>query len=33
MAQIKALDTGKSTIYDEMDPKNALYIGKVTIHD
>lgn len=33
MEQIKALDTGKSTIYDEMDPKNALFIGGVKIHD
>lgn len=33
MEQIKALDTGKSTIYDEMDPKNALFIGGVKIHN
>ncbi len=33
MDKIKSLDTGRSTIYDEMDPKNALYIGKVKIHD
>lgn len=33
MEQIRTLDTGKSTIYDEMDPKNALFIGGVKIHD
>lgn len=33
MATIKALDTGKSTIYDEMDPESALYIGSVKYHD
>lgn len=33
MAQIKSLDTGKSTVYDEMDPKIAMSIGQVKIHD
>ncbi len=33
MEQIATLDTGKSTIYDEMDPKMALYIGKIKIHE
>lgn len=33
MAKIKTLDTKKSTIYDEMDPKMALYIGQHKIHD
>lgn len=33
MEIIKALDTGKSTIYDEMDPNMALAIGKIKIHD
>ena len=33
MAAIKALDTSKSTIYDEMDPKMALAIGKIKIHE
>ncbi|MBQ9371840.1 MAG: aldo/keto reductase [Thermoguttaceae bacterium] len=33
MAKIESLDTGKSTIYDEMDPKMAFYIGQLKIHD
>lgn len=33
MEQIRTLDTGKSTIYDEMDPNRALFIGSVKIHD
>ena len=33
MERIKTLDTGKSTIYDEMDPNMALAIGQVKIHD
>lgn len=33
MALIQTLDTGKSTVYDEMDPKMAQSIGKVKIHD
>lgn len=33
MDAIRTLDTGKSTIYDEMDPHVAMNIGKVTIHD
>ena len=32
MERIKTLNTGKSPIYDEMDPKIALYIGQVKIH-
>lgn len=32
-AQIKALDTKKSTIYDEMDPKIAAFIATHKIHD
>ena len=32
MSKIRTLDTGKSPIYDEMDPKMALYIGQVKIH-
>ena len=32
MAKIKVLDTKKSTIYDEMDPKMAFYIGQRKIH-
>ena len=30
---IRTLDTKKSTIYDEMDPKIALFIGTRKIHD
>lgn len=33
MAKIKALETGKSTIYDEMNPQMALSIGQHKIHD
>lgn len=33
MATIKTLDTGKSTIYDEMDPAMAKFIGTHNIHD
>lgn len=33
MDQIKTLDTGKSTIYDQMDPQIAFTIGQVKIHD
>ena len=33
MAKIRNLDTGKSTIYDEMDPNMALSIGQVKIHE
>ena len=33
MERIKTLDTGRSTIYDEMDPNMALAIGQVKIHD
>lgn len=33
MVKIQALDTGKSTIYDEMNPKMALSIGQIKIHD
>lgn len=33
MEAIRALDTKKSTIYDEMDPKIALFIGSRKIHD
>lgn len=33
MERIKELDTGKSPIYDEMDPKMALYIGQLKIHE
>lgn len=33
MDAIRTLDTGKSTIYDEMDPHVAMNIGKVKIHD
>lgn len=33
MEKIRSLDTGKSTIYDEMDPNMALSIGQVKIHD
>lgn len=33
MALIRKLDKGKSLIYDEMDPKMALYIGRVKIHE
>ena len=32
MAKIRALDRGKSTIYDEMDPDSALQIGGFKIH-
>ena len=33
MARIRTLDTGKSTIYDEMDPKMARFISSMKIHD
>lgn len=33
MERIRTLDTGKSTIYDEMDPNMAINIGQVKIHD
>ena len=33
MEKIRSLDTGKSTIYDEMDPNMALSIGQVKIHE
>lgn len=33
MEQIRTLDTGRSTVYDEMDPKSALFIGQMKIHD
>ena len=33
MERIKELGTGKSPIYDEMDPKMALYIGQLKIHE
>lgn len=33
MDQINTLDTGKSTIYDQMDPQIAFTIGQVKIHD
>lgn len=33
MDAIRTLDTGKSTIYDEMDPHVAMTIGQVKIHD
>ena len=33
MEAIRTLDTGKSTIYDEMDPHVAMTIGQVKIHD
>lgn len=33
MEKIRGLDTGKSTIYDEMDPNMALSIGQVKIHE
>lgn len=33
MKAIRTLDTGKSTIYDEMDPHIAMAIGKMTIHE
>ena len=33
MEKIKALDTKKSTIYDEMDPKVAMFIATRKIHD
>lgn len=33
MERIKGLDTGKSPIYDEMDPKMAFYIGQLKIHE
>lgn len=32
MEAIRTLDTGKSTIYDEMDPHIAMNIGKMKIH-
>lgn len=33
MQQIQTLDTGRSTIYDEMDPQKAIAIGNMKIHD
>lgn len=33
MERIRSLDRRASTIYDEMDPQNALYIGSLKIHD
>ena len=33
MEALRTLDTGKSTIYDEMDPHVSMNIGKVTFHD
>ena len=33
MQRIATLDTGRSTIYDEMDPNMAIGIGRHTIHD
>lgn len=33
MQQIQSLDTGRSTIYDEMDPQKAIAIGNMKIHD
>ncbi len=33
MEAIRGLDTGRSTIYDEMDPNMALGIGQVKIHE
>ena len=33
MEQIRGLDRKKSTIYDEMDPQSAVYIGSLKIHD
>ncbi len=33
MEALRILDTGKSTIYDEMDPHVAMNIGKVTFED
>lgn len=33
MQQIQSLDTGRSTIYDEMNPQMAMAIGQVKIHD
>ena len=33
MEAIRSLDTGRSTIYDEMDPNMALGIGQVKIHE
>lgn len=33
MAKIRTLDTRKSTIYDEMDPKQAMFIGSHKIHE
>lgn len=33
MEALRTLDTGKSTIYDEMAPHVAMNIGKVTFHD
>jgi len=32
-AEVAVSDTGKSTIYDEMDPNMAINIGQVKIHD
>ncbi len=33
MQQIQSLDTGRSTIYDEMNPQMAMAIGQIKIHD
>lgn len=33
MQQIQSLDTGRSTIYDEMNPQMAMAIGQVKIHN
>ena len=33
MEQIRGLDRKKSTIYNEMDPQSAVYIGSLKIHD
>lgn len=33
MQQIQSLDTGSSTIYDEMNPQMAMAIGQIKIHD
>lgn len=33
MEAIRSLDTGKSTIYDEMDPHIAMAIARMKIHE
>ena len=33
MEKIRRLDRGKSTIYNEMDPQKAVYMGSLKIHD